>query len=76
VSEELIQMEVIDDGRGISQHIVKELESNPSYSVSGGGTGLFASKNAVESLGGNFQIGALPEQKGSRVVVQFCTYLG
>jgi len=64
---------VDDNGSGVSQEVLDELTASGGTSLQGGGTGLIASRNTIQSLGANFIIES-KDGKGTRVTIEFVSY--
>lgn len=60
-SSQEIRLEIIDDGPGISENILKELNQGFSHGLSIGGTGLMAMKNSCNIIGAQLELKNLEE---------------
>jgi signal transduction histidine kinase len=70
-----IHLDVLDDGQGLDKEVQLEIESHDASVLENGGTGLIASKNACESIGGRFMVNPEPRSgKGTRIRMEFQSY--
>jgi signal transduction histidine kinase len=70
-----VNLDLKDDGPGIPPEILEELERQETYSLGEGGTGLIASKNACEILGGHLWINPEPMARGTLIRLALMAYL-
>jgi len=70
-----IYLDIIDDGQGLDKEVQKQIEAPGSSVLENGGTGLIASKNACEAIGGRFMVNPEPlPGQGTRIRMEFQTY--
>jgi len=70
-----VLVDIKDDGPGIPPEILEELVRSETYSLGEGGTGLIASKNAVEFLGGDLMINPEHISRGTLIRISLTAYL-
>ena len=70
-----VSIDFEDDGPGIPENVLQELMTADTYSLGEGGTGLIASKNAVEVLGGQMQVNPKKIARGTLIRIILSAYL-
>ena len=70
-----VSVDFEDDGPGIPDHILQELMDSETSALVDGGTGLIASRNAIEFLGGQLQVGPRKLARGTVIRIVLAAYL-
>ena len=69
-----LRLEIRDNGPGIPEAIISDLDSVGAYTLEHGGTGLLASRDTCMAVGVGFAAMRLGDGAGSQINLQFSTY--